>query len=174
MPNPKRRVLTVAGWRRNPQAAAALLDRKPRLLRPLLMQLLPRPAKPLDPAERLGISVQALRTAADMQQVMQRVCSAVAAGEIGIREAGRLARQVRTRMRALRRLARLERRLARLATLHQPSNSHTNSGSGNRGNIRRRNTDNTRRSSHASDGRNSDGRNSDDGASHSVHSTPPE
>lgn len=60
--------------------------------------------------------MHALRTAADMQQTMQLVCSAVAAGEIGIREAGRLARQVRTRMRALRRLARLERRLARTLT----------------------------------------------------------
>lgn len=90
-----------------------MLDRKPRLLRPLLVQLLPRPAKPLDPAERLGIRLQALRTAADMQHAMQLVCSAVAAGEIGIREGGRLARQVRTRLRALRRLAHLERRLAR-------------------------------------------------------------
>src|SRR5438105_11103418 len=71
IPNPQRRVLTLAGWRRNPQAGAALLDRKPRLLRPLLGQALPRPAKPQDPAERLGISVVSLRDAAEMQQAMQ-------------------------------------------------------------------------------------------------------
>src|SRR5260221_2030995 len=39
--NPKRRVLTLQAYRRNPQAASALLDRKPRLLRPLLARVLP-------------------------------------------------------------------------------------------------------------------------------------
>ena len=100
IPNPKRRVLTLAGWRRNPQAATALLDRKPRLLRPLLGQLLPRPAKPQHPAERLGISISELQNAAAVQQSLQRVWEGLRAGEIGPREAGRLARQVRTRMRA--------------------------------------------------------------------------
>jgi len=118
--NPKRRVLTLPAWRRNPEAASRLLDRKPRLLRPLLVQLLPRRARPQDPAERLGISLEALHTAADMQQTMQAVLAAVSAGEIGIREAGRIARQVRSRMRALRRLTRLQRRLARLATAGVP------------------------------------------------------
>jgi hypothetical protein len=122
IPNPQRRVLTLAAYRHNPQAAAALLDRKPRLLRPLLVQLLPQRARPLDPAERLGISVEALHNAADMQQAMQQVLAAVSAGEIGIREAGRIARQVRTRMRALRRLARLRRRVARLASAAQGRN----------------------------------------------------
>ena len=131
IPNPKRRVLTLAGWRRNPQAAAALLDRKPRLLRPLLGQLLPRPAKPQDPAERLGISVVSLRDAAEMQQAMQRVLAAVSAGEIGIREAGRLARQVRTRMRALRRLARWQRRFARLANKTAPTGRRSAKMTGN-------------------------------------------
>ena len=131
IPNPKRRVLTVEGWRRNPLAAAALLDRRPRLLRPLLVQLLPRRASPQDPAERIG--VPSLQNAADFQRAMQRVCSAVAAGEIGIREAGRIARQVRTRMRALRRLARLQRRLARLAPPPQPSPASPPAGEGVRG-----------------------------------------
>jgi hypothetical protein len=131
IPNPQRRVLTLAGWRRNPQAAAALLDRKPRLLRPLLGQLLPRPAKPQDPAERLGISVVSLRDAAEMQQAMQRVLAAVSAGEIGIREAGRLARQVRTRMRALRRLARWQRRFARLANKTAPTGRRSAKMTGN-------------------------------------------
>ncbi|MBV9015396.1 MAG: hypothetical protein JO213_15315 [Alphaproteobacteria bacterium] len=108
--------MTLPAWRRNPEAASALLDRKPRLLRPLLVQLLPRRARPQDPAERLGISVEALHTAADMQQTMQTVLAAVSAGEIGIHEAARIARQVRTRMRALRRLARVRRSLARLSS----------------------------------------------------------
>ena len=79
------------------------------------------PARPRDPAEHLGISVGLLHTAADFQQAMQRVCSAVAAGEIGIGEAGRIARQVRTRMRGLRRLARIQRRLLRLAQKTDPA-----------------------------------------------------
>ena len=120
IPNPQPRVLTLQAYRRNPQAAAALLDRKPRLLRPLLAPLLP-PARPRDPAEHLGISVGLLHTAADFQQAMQRVCSAVAAGEIGIGEAGRIARQVRTQMRGLRRLARIQRHLLRLAQKTDPA-----------------------------------------------------
>ena len=100
------------------------------------MQLLPRPARPQDPAERLGISVASLQKAADFQKTMQQVCSAVAAGEIGIREAGRIARQVRTRMRALRRFARLQRRLLRarakeFKTAPKPSSSGLARGSTN-------------------------------------------
>ena len=72
-------------------------------------------------AEHLGISVGLLPTAADFQQAMQRVCSAVAAGEIGIGEAGRIARQVRTQMRGLRRLARIQRHLLRLAQKTDPA-----------------------------------------------------
>ena len=120
IPNPQRRVLTLAGWHRNPQAAASLLDRKPRLLRPLLGQLLPRPAKPQDPVERLGISISELHNAAAVQQALQRVWTALCAGEIGPHEAGRLARRMRTRLRAFRRLARWQRRLARLANKTAP------------------------------------------------------
>jgi hypothetical protein len=121
IPNPKRRVLTVQAWRRNPQAASALLDRKPRLLLPLLRPVLPpASARRVDPAERLGISVASLRTAAEMQQALTAVWAAVSQGEIAPAEAGRIARRVRTRLRALRRLARLQRRLARLAQKTDP------------------------------------------------------
>jgi hypothetical protein len=65
-----------------------------------------------DSAERLGISVEKLRTTADLQRAVQTVWDAVAAGKIAPREAGRLAHRVRTQMRALRRLARIRRRLA--------------------------------------------------------------
>ena len=115
IPNPKRRLIGLQAWRANQQAASAIAKRRPWLLRPLLRQVLPQPAKPQDPAERLGISVSSLHDAADFQRAMQAVCAAVAAGEIAPREAGRIARQVRTRMRVLRRLARVQRRLARLS-----------------------------------------------------------
>jgi hypothetical protein len=39
------------------QALFNLLDRKPHLLRPLVLQLLPPPLAPIDPAERLGIDL---------------------------------------------------------------------------------------------------------------------
>src|SRR5438105_13912504 len=71
IPNPKRRVLTVHAYRRNPQAAFALLARKPRLLRPLLARVLPPASAERDPARRLGISVSLLHHAADFQRALQ-------------------------------------------------------------------------------------------------------
>jgi hypothetical protein len=100
-------------------ALSRLVERRPWLLRPILAQLLP-PARAIDPAERLGISIRSLHDAAEFQRALQTVCAAVSAGEIGIREAGHIARQVRTRMRALRRLARLRRRALRLANKANP------------------------------------------------------
>ena len=102
-----------------PGALSRLVERKPWLLRPILAQLLP-PARAIDPAERLGISIRSLHDAAEFQRALQTVCAAVSAGEIGIREAGHIARQVRTQMRALRRLARLQRRAVRLANKVNP------------------------------------------------------
>jgi len=98
----------------------ALVRRKRWLFRPLLAQVLPPRAK-IDPAERLGIRVPSLHDAADFQRAMQVVWAAVSAGEIAIGEAGRIARQVRARIRALRRLARVQRRLARLANKTGPA-----------------------------------------------------
>src|SRR4029077_3769844 len=97
-----------------PGALSRLVERKPWLLRPILAQLLP-PARAIDPAERLGISVRSLHDAAGFQRALQAVCAAVSTGVIGIREAGHIARQVRARRRDLRRLARLQRRLIRAA-----------------------------------------------------------
>jgi hypothetical protein len=109
-----------SAWRANPQGVSALARCKPWLLRPLLAQMLPPPRRALDPAEQLGISVASLRTAAEMQQALTAVWAAVSRGEIAPAEAGRIARRVRTRLRALRRLARLQRRLARLAQKTDP------------------------------------------------------
>ena len=97
------------------QALSNLLDRKPHLLRPLAVQLLPPPVKPIDPAKRLGIDLSSLRTAEDLQQLLPKVLAAIAHGEITPAEGARLARRARTRWRAIRRLARFERRLARRA-----------------------------------------------------------
>ena len=102
-----------------PGALSRLVERKPWLLRPILAQLLP-PARAIDLAERFGISIRSLHDAAEFQRVLQTVCAAVSAGEIGIREAGHIARQVRTRQRALRRLARLRRRTVRRANKANP------------------------------------------------------
>jgi hypothetical protein len=112
IPNPQRRVVGLEAWRANPQGVSALAKRKPWLLRPLLAQMLPPPRRALDPAEQLGISVALLRTAAEVQQALTAVLAAVSQGEIAPAEAGQIARRVRARLRALRRLARLQRRLA--------------------------------------------------------------
>jgi len=114
IPNPRRRVIDLRARPPAPGVLSKLVERKPWLLRPILAQLLP-PARAIDPAERLGISIRSLHDAAGFQRVLQTVCAAVSAGEIGIGEAGHIARQVRARRRDLRRLARLQRRLARAA-----------------------------------------------------------
>ena len=95
------------------QALSDLLDRKPHLLRPLAVQLLPPPLKPIDPADRLGIDLSSLRTVEDFRQLLAKVLAAIAGGQITPAEGLRLARRARTRLRAVRRLARFERRLAR-------------------------------------------------------------
>jgi len=58
--NPRRRVPDLIARPLSAQALSDLLDRKPHLLRPLAMQLLPRPLKSIDPAERLGIDLSSL------------------------------------------------------------------------------------------------------------------
>jgi hypothetical protein len=113
IPNPKGRVPDLVARPMSPQALSDLLDRKPHLLRPLAAQLLPPPLASIDPAVRLGIDLSSLRTAEDFRRLLPTVLAAVARGEITPAEAARIARQVRARLRALRRLARMERRLAR-------------------------------------------------------------
>jgi|SRR5215467_5990716 len=53
--NPKRRVPDLVARPLSPQALSDLIDRKPHLLRPLAVQLLPPPLAPLDPARYVGI-----------------------------------------------------------------------------------------------------------------------
>jgi hypothetical protein len=91
----------------SPQALSDLLDRKPHLLRPLAAQVLPPPLTAIDPAERLGIDLSSLRALEDFRQVLSTVLAALSRGEIAPAEAARIARRVRGRLRAVRRLARL-------------------------------------------------------------------
>ena len=111
--NPKQCVPDLVSRPLSTEALSYLLDRKPHLLRPLAVQLLPSPLKPIDPAERLGIDLSSLHTVEDFQRLLPTVLAAIARGEITPSEGERVARRVRTRLRAIRRLARFERRLGR-------------------------------------------------------------
>src|SRR5438105_186712 len=108
IPNPQRRVPDLRTLCLKPGAAAALARRKPRLLRPMLAQILP-PAAPIPPAKRLGIDFRKLRRIEDVQRAMRKIWLGLSRGEIGPGEAARLARRVA----GLRRLARLARRAGR-------------------------------------------------------------
>jgi len=105
--NPKRRVPDLVTRPLGAQALSDLLDRKPHLLRPLAVQLLPPPLSDRDPAERVGIDLSLVRTGEDCRAVLSTVLTAIARGEIAPAEGARIARRVRARLRALRRLARL-------------------------------------------------------------------
>ena len=121
--NPKRRVPDLVTRPLSAQALSNLLDRKPHLLRPLAVQLLPPPLSDRDPAERVGIDLSSVRTEEDCRPVLSTVLTAIARGEIAPAEGARIARRVRTRLRALRRLARLQRRLP-----HETRPSHGGGG----------------------------------------------
>jgi hypothetical protein len=73
-------------------------------LRPLAEQLLPRPA-PIGPAERLGVDLNSVSTAEDCRLVLGTVLEAIARGELAPADGARIARSVRARLRAVRRLA---------------------------------------------------------------------
>jgi len=120
--NPRGRVPDLVARPLSAQALSKLLDRKPHLLRPLAMQLLPPPLTAIDPAERLGIDLSSLRTVEDFRQLLPTVLAAIARGEVTPSEGARLARRARTRLRAIRRLARIERplRVCAQAGVHPP------------------------------------------------------
>jgi hypothetical protein len=111
--NPSRRVPDLLARPLSAQAMSHLLDRKPYLLRPLAVQLLPPAREPIDPADRLGIDLSSMHTAEDLRELLPKVLAAIARGEITPAEGARLARRARTRWRAIRRLARFQRRLSR-------------------------------------------------------------
>lgn len=109
IPNPKRRAPDLAA---RPLGAAAPLARKPHLLPALAAQLPPtRPAR--DPAERLGIDLSSVPTAEEARRYLTVIVAALARGEISPAEAAHLARRLRARLRAVRRLERGRPRPAR-------------------------------------------------------------
>jgi len=89
------------------EALADFIKRKPHLLRSLAAQVLPPPRAAVDPAVRLGIDLSSLRTAEDAWRVLRIAWAAVSRGDIAPAEGARIAKRVRTRLRAVRRLARL-------------------------------------------------------------------
>jgi hypothetical protein len=105
IPNPKRRVPDLAARPLSAGALSNLIERRPHLLRPLAAQLLPPPLAPIDPAECLGIDLSSLRSAEDFREVLSRVLAAIARGEVAPADGARIARRVRARLRAVRRLA---------------------------------------------------------------------
>jgi hypothetical protein len=107
--NPKRRVPDLVARPLSPQALSNLLDRKPHLVRPFVLQLLPPPVTPVDPAERLGIDLSSLHRVEDFRRLLPTVLAGIASGKIAPAEGARLARRVRARLRAIRRLARVRR-----------------------------------------------------------------
>jgi Family of unknown function (DUF5681) len=104
--NPMRRVPDLVARPLSAKALSDLIDRKPHLLRPLALQLWPPPLVARDPAERLGIDLSLLRTNEDIRQLLLAVLAAIARGEIVPAEGARIARRMRARLRAIRRLAR--------------------------------------------------------------------
>jgi hypothetical protein len=113
IPNPKPRVPDLRAQPVSPEALAALFDRKPHLVRPLVAQFLPLAA--LTPAERLGIDLSRVWTVEEARRVLTRVWTALSRGEIGAKEAARITRRVRRNLGRARRFARLQRRLTQKA-----------------------------------------------------------
>ena len=113
IPNPRRRAIGVRAWRADPEAARTVAERRPWLLRPLLVQTLPPAVGAQDPAERLGLRISSVRTPDDAQRMLLKVWRALSRGDIGTGEAARLARRVRRQLRLQRRLQRIARRLVR-------------------------------------------------------------
>jgi hypothetical protein len=105
IPNPRRRIPDLRARPLSPDALSALIDRKPWLLRPLAVQVLPPPLSAVEPAERLGINLASVKTADDLLRVLRTVWAAISRGEIGAAEAARVARRISRRLRRLARQA---------------------------------------------------------------------
>jgi hypothetical protein len=89
-----------------------VLDRKPHLLRPLAAQLWPPRRAIIDPAARLGLDLPSLWKVEDLRELRSTLLAAVARSAVAPADGARIARALRARLRAVRRLARLQRRPA--------------------------------------------------------------
>jgi hypothetical protein len=102
IPNPKRRVITLQAWRDNREAVLAVTRRQPWLFRSLVRQVLP-PARPIDPAERIGLRIASVRTPEQVWRALDKALQAASRGEIAPAEAARIMRRIEARLRAERR-----------------------------------------------------------------------
>jgi hypothetical protein len=102
IPNPKRRVITLRAWRENREAVLAVTRRQPWLFRSLVRQVLP-PARPIDPAERIGLRIASVRTPEQVWRALDKALQAASRGEIAPAEAARIMRRIEARLRAERR-----------------------------------------------------------------------
>lgn len=115
IPNPRRHTVSISAFRKNPEAAFALFDRRPDLLRQLTEPLLPPRARAIDPAERIGLDLSAIHAWGDVADAISMALAAASRGELAPAEALCLARRVRSRLRLAGRLQLIERRLPRTA-----------------------------------------------------------
>jgi hypothetical protein len=90
----------------------AVAERRPWLLRPLLLALPPPRVSAQDPAERIGVRPEAVQTPEEARRVLIAVWKALSRGEIGTGEAAHIARRVRARLRLQRRCSRIKQRAA--------------------------------------------------------------
>ena len=102
IPNPKRRIITLQAWRENREAVLAVTRRQPWLFRSLVRQVLP-PARPIDPAERIGLRIASVRTPEQVWRALDKALQAASRGEIAPAEAARIMRRIEARLRAERR-----------------------------------------------------------------------
>jgi hypothetical protein len=86
IPNPKRRVITLRARRENREAVLAVTRRKPWLFRSLVRQVLP-PARPIDPAERIGLRIASVRTPEQVWRALDKALQAASRGPAARRAA---------------------------------------------------------------------------------------
>jgi hypothetical protein len=102
IPNPKRRVISLQAWRENREAVLAVTRRQPWLFRSLVRQVLP-PARPIDPAERIGLRIASVRTPEQVWRALDKALQAASRGEIAPAEVAWIMRRIEARLRAERR-----------------------------------------------------------------------
>jgi Family of unknown function (DUF5681) len=102
--NPRRRIPDLVARPLSVQALSSLLDRKPHLLRPLALQLLPPPLVAVDPAARFYKDLSSASTLEDFRRVLANVLAAIARGEVTPAAGARVAERVKARLRAIRQL----------------------------------------------------------------------
>jgi hypothetical protein len=71
------------------------------------------PARPIDPAERIGLRIASVRTPEQVWRALDKALQAASRGEIAPAEAARIMPRIEARLRAERRRLRKARKMAR-------------------------------------------------------------